>query len=121
MATPATKRKTVNLSRLAELNRNLRQAIEDEKKIVAYKKALIKQVQAEMKKKDAEVAEIDGIEVFTWAKTDGFAWAKFVEEHPQIAGQCMKHEWVEVLDKDKVKAEHSGILEEFRTRTFLVK
>lgn len=121
MATPATRRKTVNLSRMAQLKLNLDKAIADEKTIVAYKKSLIAQIQAEMAKKDAEVAEINGVEAFTWVKTKGYAFAEFARQHPELAKDCMKHEWVEVLDEDKVKSLHPEILEQFRKRQFLVK
>lgn len=119
MGTPAKNRKTVNLGRYAEDLKNLRQAREDKKQIDAY----IKGLETRLKKAvgEAEVAEINGVEVLTYAKTDSYRWAEFATENPQIADRYKIKVEQEILDKDKLLAEHGGLLQAFRTRQFLVK
>lgn len=119
MGTPAKQRKTANLSRYAEDMRNLRQAREDKKKIEAY----IKGLEARLKKAagNAEVAEIDGVEVFTYAYTDSYRWAEFVNENGQIAEKYKVVVEKEELDKESLLRDHGALLQAFRTRQFLVK
>ena len=119
MGTPATKRKVANLSRYAEDFRNLRQAREDKKKIEAYISTLEKRLKKAIG--DAESAEIDGVEVFTYARTDSYRWAEFISENGVIADKYKIKQEVEVLDKEALLAGHGGLLQAFRTRQFLVK
>ena len=69
----------------------------------------------------AEVGKINGVVAFTYAKTDSYAWAKFATEHGDIADRYKVEVTKVELDKDKLLAEHGGLLEEFRTRQFLSK
>lgn len=119
MGTPAAKRKVINLSRYAEDMRNLRQAREDKKKIEAY----IKTLETRLKKAagNAESAEIDGVEAFTYAKTESFAWAKFIEEHGDIADKYRITVEKETYDFDAIRADHPTLVAPFQTRQFLVK
>lgn len=119
MGTPNAKRKVVNLSRYAEDLRNLKQAKEDLKKVTAY----IKTLEGRLKKAAgaAEVAEVDGVEAFTYAYTDSYRWAEFVTENGDIAGKYKIKVEKEELDKEALLAEHYGLLQSFRTRQFLVK
>lgn len=121
MATPAKDRKTIELNdaKTVELRRLLIQAREDEKKIVAYRKAL----EDKLKKKmgDAEELKIGGVLAFTYSKTDSYAWAEFTKAHPEIADTFTVKVEKEVLDKDRLLEVHGTLLSEFRTRQFLVK
>lgn len=119
VATPTKQRKTADLSRLRELNKNVRQAREDKKKIEAYIAALESDIKDAMG--DDEEAKIDGVLAFTYAKTDSFAWGEFAKAHPEIAESYKTHEWKEVLDKKRLLEEHSVLVAPFRTRQFLVK
>jgi predicted transcriptional regulator len=119
VATPTKQRKTADLSRLRELNKNVRQAREDKKKIEAYIDALEAEIKEAMG--DDEEAKIDGVLAFTYAKTNSFAWGEFAKAHPEIADSFKKHEWKEVLDKDALLAAHPTLVAPFRTRQFLVK
>lgn len=119
VATPTKQRKTADLSRLRELNKNLRTAREDKKKIDAYISALESEIKDAMG--DDEEAKIDGVLAFTYARTDSFAWGDFAKAHPDLANSYRKNEWKEVLDKDKLLAEHPTLVAPFQTRQFLVK
>lgn len=121
MATPAKDRKTVefNDAKTVELRRLYVQAIEDEKKIVAYRKALGDKLKKRMG--DAEELKIGGVLAFTYAKTDSYAWAEFSKAHPEIAESFTVKVEKDVLDKDRLLAVHGTLLAEFQTRQFLVK
>lgn len=119
MGTPAKQRKTTNLSRYAEDVKNLRQAKDDKRKIDAYIKNLEQRLQKAIG--NAEVAQIDGVDAITYAYTDSYRWAEFATENPQIADRYKIKVEQEILDKDKLLAEHGGLLQAFRTRQFLVK
>lgn len=119
MGTPVKNRKVVDLTKDAELVRLYRQACEDEKKIKAYKDRLAAQLRKKMGK--AEVAEVGGVPVFTYAATESWAWARFVEEHGAIADQYMRPVQKMELDKERLLNDHGGLLEGFRSRQFLVK
>lgn len=119
MGTPATKRKVANLSRYAEDMANLKQAREDKKKIEAYISGLEKRLKKAIG--DAESAEIDGVEVFTYAKTDSYRWAEFLAENGEIADKYKIEVKKLELDKDALLRDHGGLLQAFRTRQFLVK
>lgn len=119
MGTPATKRKAVDLSLHGDLVNKYRQAVQDEKAIKAYKERLGAQLKKLMGKN--EEAEFDGIPVFTYAKTDSFAWAKFVTEHGDIADRYRITVAKETYDFDKIRAEHPALVAPFQTRQFLVK
>lgn len=119
MATPASKRKTADLSRLSELNKNLRQALEDKKKIEAYITGLEDQIKKAMG--DDEEAKIDGVLAFTYAKTKSYAWGEFTKAHPDIAESYRIIVKKEELDKKRLLKEHVTLVEPFRTRQFLVK
>lgn len=118
MGTPA-KRKVANLSRYAEDMKNLRQAREDKKKVEAYIATLEKRLKKAVG--DAESAEIDGVEVFTYAKTGSYRWAEFATENSAIADQYKVKQEVEVLDKEALLRDHGTLLAAFQTRQFLVK
>lgn len=119
MGTPAKNRKAANLGRYAEDLKNLRQARDDRKQIDAY----IRGLEARLKKAlgDAEVAEINGVEVITYAKTDSYRWAEFATEHGQIAEKYKVLVQQEILDKDALLRDHASLLQDFRARQFLVK
>lgn len=119
MGTPTAQRKTVDLTKDAELVRLYRQACEDEKKLKAYKDRLGVQLRRKMGK--AEVAEVAGVPVFTYVATDSYAWARFVEEHGAIADQYLRPVQKMELDKDRLLEDHGGLLAQFRSRQFLVK
>lgn len=119
MGTPAKSRKTANLSRYAQDMANLRQAKADKKKIDAYIRGLEQRLQKAAGA--AEVAEIDGVEAFTYAYTDSYRWAEFASEHGQIAEKYKVMVQQEALDKEALLRDHASLLQEFRTRQFLVK
>lgn len=119
MATPMSKRKTIDLSRLRELGNNLRQARVDRKAIDAYIESLELQIKEAMG--DKEEAKIDGVLAFTYTKSDSFAWGEFTKAHPDIAETYRVPVTKVELDKKRLLAEHGGLVEPFRTRVFLVK
>jgi hypothetical protein len=121
MATPVKDRKTIELNdaKTVELRRLLLQAREDEKKIVAYRKALEDKLKKRMG--EAEELKIGGVLAFTYAKTDSYAWAEFSKAHPEIAETYTVSIAKDVLDKDRLLADHGALLAEFQTRNFLVK
>src|SRR5690349_15356347 len=121
MGTPASKAKTINVvgNEIAELQRNLHQALADEKRIKAY----IADLKARIKKRmgDAGTMKVNGVVAFTWAPTESFAWSKFAEEHGDIAERYKVTVEKEVLDTTRLSKEHPTLVEPFRTRQFLVK
>lgn len=119
MGTPMDKRRTVDLSRHADLVRAYRKAVEDEKTIKAYKDKLGKQLRKIMGK--AEIAEVAGVAVFTYAATDSYAWARFAEEHGDIADKYKIMVTKEGLDTDGLLRDHPTLVRDFRSRQFLVK
>lgn len=119
MGTPAHKRTVADLSRIEILDVNLRKALEDLAVLTAYINKLRGQIKAEMG--DHEVAEINGVVRYTYARTDSYQWGKFAEEHGDIADKYKITVEQVVLDKDKLLAEHPAILADYRSRQFLVK
>lgn len=119
MGTPTVKRKTVDLSAHADLVRAYRQACEDEKAIKAFKDKLGKQLRKKMG--NAEQAEVAGVPVFTYARTEAIAWAKFVEAHGDIAERYKIVVEKETFDFDALAKQHLALVEPFRVRQFLVK
>lgn len=119
MGTPASKRKIVDLSRYAEVYRNLKQAEEDKKKLDAYIAGLKDQLKKAVGKADG--AKIDGVLAFTFAPSDSYAVAKFAEEYPEIAEQFKVEVVKETIDVSALLKTHPTLLEPFRTRVFLVK
>lgn len=117
MTAPAKAREVAEIDRLANLRRTHLKALEDRKQIDAFIRDLEARIKAEMG--DAEVARIDGVEVYTYAKGDGYAWAQWAKQNPNLAASCTT--WVQQIDKAKAKAEHAATLAPFQTRTFLVK
>lgn len=119
VATPTSKRKTADLSRLAELNKNYRQGLEDLKVLQAYLDSLATQIKKAMG--SAHEAKIDGVLAFTYAPTKSYAWGEFAKEHPEIAETYRVKVVKEEVDKDRILREHPTLVEPFRTRQFLVK
>lgn len=119
MGTPASKRKVIDLSLHADLIKKYRQAVQDEKTIKAYREKLGNQLKRLMGK--AEEAEMDGTPVLTYARTESFAWAKFIEQHGDIADKYRIVVEKETYDFDKIRAEHPTLVAPFQTRQFLVK
>ena len=119
MGTPTSKRKTVDLTKHAELVRLYRQAIQDEKAIKAYKDNLGGKLRKLIG--NAEQAEVNGVPVLTYARTESWAWAKFAETHPEIADKYRITVTKEGLDTDKILADHPALVAAFQSRQFLVK
>lgn len=119
MGTPAKNRKSVELGSLEADVNNYKQALQDIKQMEAYaaglKKKIIKKIG------NAEEATLGGVLAFTYARTGSFRWAEFATEHPQIADQYKVQVTQEVLDKDKLLADHGAILADYQSRQFLVK
>lgn len=119
MGTPVSKRKTVDLSVHADLVNKYRQAVQDEKTIKAYREKLGNQLKKLMGK--AEQAEVDGTPVLTYARTESFAWSKFLEEHGDIAEKYKITVTKDTYDFEAIQRDHAAIVAPFQTRQFLVK
>lgn len=119
MTTPTKDREVADISRLAELNKNLRTALAEAKEIEAYIDGLKAQIKEHMG--DKEVAKINGVVMFTYAKTDGYAWGEFRKAHPEIAQAYTITVSKEALDTERLLKEQATLAAEFQTRQFLVK
>lgn len=119
MTTPTALRQKVDLSSMAALDRAYRTALEEKKAHDAYIEDLKARIQAKMG--DGEVAVIEGVERYTWAKSDAFAYGEFAKAHPDIAETYKIKVTKEVYDVAAIARDHPTLIEPFRTRPFLVK
>lgn len=119
MTTPVDERKVADLSRMAQLDTALRKAREDRKQLEAYIDDLEARIQAEMG--DAEVAKVEGVERYTWARSDSYAVGRFRAAHPEIAQAYTIMVEKPVLDVERLLREQKALIAPFQTRVFLVK
>lgn len=119
MGTPRSKRKAVELSRLAQVSANYRQALADIKQMQAYADGLKKQLVKGIG--NAEEATIGGVLMYTYAKTGSYAWAKFAEEHGEIADKYRIVVQKEGLDTEAILRDHPNLVADYQSRQFLVK
>lgn len=78
-------------------------------------------IKDELAKLGATDGRINGVVAVTYRPKNDYRFAEFREDHPEIYARYLEPTIVDQLNKDKLLADHAGLLAAYRSSAFSVK
>lgn len=111
----------VNIDELEGHVTALRKAKKDLKELEAYVKVLEDKITQTLEAKGATDGKINNAVAVTWRPISGYRFKEFRETYPQLADTYMEPTTVLELNKTRLLADHKALLEQFRSKSLLIK